>query len=116
MTTIEQPALDGTVPAAPVTAARRRVDDYETWVAEVWPTFEEVAASGRPFTSWEIADEYQLPEPPNSKSHWGNLVSRLRDANLIAQYGWANSLRPGDNDSGVKVWRGTRSARTRRAA
>lgn len=110
MTTV-QPALDGSIPPPKTTAARRRVEDYETWVQEVWPTFVQAAESGRPFTSWEIADENQLPEPPNSKSHWGNLISRLRDEGLIAQYGWANSLRPGDNDSGVKVWRGTRAAR-----
>lgn len=117
MTTV-QPALDGSIPAPKVPAARRRVEDYETWVDEVWPTFVKAAATGQPFTSWDIADAHKLPEPPNSASHWGNLISRLRNEGLITHYGWTNSHRPGDNDSGVKVWKGTRAARIeqRRAA
>ncbi len=106
-----QPALDGSVPEPAKTRTQRRVDDYETWVELVRPVFLRVAAAGKPFTSWDVADEHDLPEPPNSRSHWGNFISLLREDGLITHYGWTNSHRPGDNKSGVKVWCGTRLAR-----
>ncbi|MGW6741716.1 hypothetical protein ACWGDX_13475 [Streptomyces sp. NPDC055025] len=114
MTTSEQPALDGTIPAA--APVRRRVDNYETWIDEVRPTFETVARSGRRFTSYEIADEYDLPEPPNPKSHWGTFVHRLAGDGLIEHVGFEETARPTGEHSAVKVWRGTRATRQGRAA
>lgn len=102
-----QPALDGSVPPP----ARPRASDYETWIETVRPVFEKVAATSRRWTSYEVADEHNLPDPPKPQSQWGRLVGMLRDEGLIEAVGWANSDRPGDNGSGVKVWRGTRAAR-----
>ncbi|MEU2236124.1 hypothetical protein [Streptomyces vietnamensis] len=111
MNAIVQPALDGSVPSAKKTATRQRAEDYALWVEIVRPVFENVARTGRRFTSWEIADEHKLPDPPFPQSQWGRLVGLLRDEGLIEAVGWANSDRPGDHGSAVKVWRGTAAAR-----
>lgn len=116
MTAPVQPALDGTIPPAHVPAARRRAEDYETWIAVVRPVFATVAATGRTFTCYEIADQYRLPEPPDGAHHWGRLMSLLREDGVIARHGWACSSRPTTNQSGVRRWRGTRAAQQGRAA
>lgn len=109
--------LPGMPEPPPKTApVRLRSDDYQTWIDTVRPKFEEVARTNRRWTSYEIAEEYDLPDPPNPKAHWGRLIGILRDAGLIEHCDWANSKRPGDNESGVKVWRGTSTAMQGRAA
>lgn len=115
MTTIVQPALDGTVPAPRVPAARRRAADYESWIAEVRPVFEEAAATGRTFTTFQIVDEHDLPEPPDPAHHWGRLMTLLKDDGFLQKAGWACSGRPTAHHSGVRTWRGTRAARQGRA-
>lgn len=110
MTTV-QPALDGSIPPPTKTQTRQRAEDYDTWIAQIRPTFEQVARAGRRFTSYEIADEYNLPDPPLPQAHWGRAVGLFRDEGLIEAVGWANSDRPGDHGSAVKVWRGTAAAR-----
>jgi hypothetical protein len=114
--TLVQPALDGTVPEPKIPAARRRVEDYEEWVAEVWPAFVAAAATGRTFTCFEIADAGRLPEPPDSAHHWGRLMTLLKDEGYIRTAGWACSDRPTSNHSGVRTWKGTRAAINGRAA
>lgn len=109
-----QPALDGTVPEPP--AARPRSEDYETWIAAVRPAFEAAAASGRTFTTYEIADKRRLPEPPDPAHQWGRLMTLLREDGFIQPAGWACSPRPTTHASGVRTWRGTRAARQPRAA
>lgn len=109
--TAVQPALDGSIPPAPVSRARRRVEDYETWVDEVRPKLLTAIATGRVFTFYELADELDLPDPPDPAHQWGRLARQFRDEDLIHHYGWDNSARPTSHHSGVKVWRGTRTAR-----
>ncbi|MEU7032681.1 hypothetical protein ABZ958_03220 [Streptomyces sp. NPDC046237] len=108
MTTI-QPALDGTIPEQP--KARPRAEDYETWLAAVWPKYLEAAADGRTFTCFEIADANKLPEPPDSAHHWGRLMTLLKDEGYIRTAGWACSNRPTVHHSGVRTWKGTAAAR-----
>lgn len=116
MTAGVQPALDGTVPVAPrVLAAIRRAANYQTWLDEIRPVFEQVARSGRRFTSWEIAEEHDLPEPPNPRSHWGRAVHQFASEDLIECVGYEETARPEGGHSAVKVWRGTRAARRRAA-
>lgn len=115
MTTI-QPALDGTVPPPKIPAARPRAEDYETWIAEVWPAFVTAAESGRTFTCFEIADTHRLPEPPDPSHHWGRLMTLLKDEGYIRTAGWTCSPRPTAHHSGVRTWKGTRAAQQGRAA
>lgn len=71
----QQPTLDGTLPAV--------ADDYHSWVDQVRPAFVEAARTGRLFTSYEICKDNNLPEPPNSRADWGNLVLQLVRDGLI---------------------------------
>lgn len=109
-----QPALDGTIPNPP--AARQRADDYDTWLNTVWPAFTEAAASGRTFTTYEIAEQHKLPDPPNPQAHWGRLMTLLKEAGYVRKVSWANSSRPTTHHSGVRTWKGTASARRGAAA
>jgi len=111
MTATVQPALDGSVPEPRQTKTQRQAEDYETWLAEVWPKFIAAAASGRTFTCYEIADEHQLPQPPNPQAHWGRLMTLLQDEGYVRKAGWACSARPTVHHSGVRTWRGTAAAR-----
>lgn len=99
------------MPEPPAPVGRPRTEDYETWCDHVRPVFERVAATRRRWTSYEIADEYELPDPPNPKSHWGSFVHTLATEGLIEHVGYDETTRPGGEHSAVKVWRGTPAAR-----
>jgi hypothetical protein len=99
-----QPALDGSVPPA--------VDDFETWAAKVRPAFERAAATGREFASWHVKVDNELPEPPNPKAMWGQLMHRFREEGLVEPASFTTTR----DGSGVRTWRGTRTARQGRAA
>ncbi|MGW5616222.1 hypothetical protein [Streptomyces sp. NPDC003877] len=103
-----QPTLDGTQPAA--------ASDYHTWAATVRPKFVDAARTGRRFTTYEIAHEHQLPEPPNPRADWGNLVLSLVRDGVIEHVTFDRSRRPTGERSAVGVWRGTRAAQAGRAA
>jgi hypothetical protein len=103
-----QPALDGTLPAP--------ADDYHTWCDEVRPAFVTAARTGRLFTSYEVAKEHDLPEPPNPKADWGNLVLSLVRDGLIEHVTFDRSSRATSERSAVGVWRGTRAAQAGRIA
>lgn len=106
-----QPALDGTAPP-PVTAlAVQRAEDYETWLAAVRPAYETAAATGKPFTTYSIADAARLPEPPDPAHTWGRFMRLLADEGWIRTHGWTTSDRPTTHHSGVRVWIGTPAAR-----
>ncbi|MGW2594828.1 hypothetical protein ACWCXC_31810 [Streptomyces sp. NPDC001515] len=116
MTAPIQPALDGSIPVAPATTSRCQSEDYEAWLAEVWPKFIAVAAAGRTFTCYSVADAHKLPDPPNPQAHWGRLMTLLRDEGYIRTAGWACSDRPTTHHSGVRTWKGTAAARREVAA
>jgi len=111
MTATVQPALDGSIPEPTKTKARRQAEDYETWLAEVWPKFIAAAATGRTFTCFEVVDTHRLPDPPNPQAHWGRLMTLLKDEGYVRTAGWACSNRPTVHHSGVRTWRGTAAAR-----
>jgi hypothetical protein len=103
-----QPTLDGTLPT-PAT-------DYPTWVDTVRPAFVAAARSGRRFTTYEIAHEHELPEPPNPRADWGNFAQSLVRDGLTEHCGFDRSSRPTAEHSAVSVWRGTPAARAGRIA
>ncbi|CAL9348818.1 hypothetical protein SUDANB1_00419 [Streptomyces sp. enrichment culture] len=103
-----QPTLDGTQPVAAA--------DYHTWVEQVRPAFVTAARTGQLFTSYEVARANDLPEPPNAKSDWGNLVLSLVRDGVIEHVTFDRSRRPTGERSAVGVWRGTRAAQAGRAA
>jgi hypothetical protein len=111
MTATVQPALDGSVPAPAKTRTQRQAEDYETWLAEVWPVFIAAAATGRVFTTYEVADRHNLPNPPKPQAHWGRLMTLLKDEGYVRKVSWACSGRPTAHHSGVRTWRGTAAAR-----
>jgi hypothetical protein len=111
MTTTATP-LPG-MPELPTPPAVQRAADYETWLAAVRPAFEKAAAAGLPFTTYDIAHDNDLPEPPDSAHHWGRLMTLLREEGWIRHAGWACST---THHSGVRTWRGTAAARQGRAA
>ncbi|MEZ3180337.1 hypothetical protein KYY02_17080 [Streptomyces pimonensis] len=100
-----QPTFDGIHLEAPAPAkSRRRVDDYEAWISEVWPVFVAAADTGRPFTIDAVARDNDLPDPPRPKSQWGNLPGRLLDAGIIRHHDYGQSARC--RRSLVHVWIG----------
>ena len=105
MTAIQQP-LDG-MPEPPHPDA-----DYETWVEQVRPAFEQAARTGREFASWHIKVDAKLPDPPNPRSMWGQLMHRLSEEGLLEAVSFTTTR----DGSGVRTWRGTRAARTEKAA
>lgn len=113
--TAVQPTLDGTVPLPRIPAAVQRAEDYETWLEAVRPAYEAAAASGRPFTTYSVADANRLPEPPMPQAHWGRLMTLLKEEGWIRTRGWTTSDRPTTHHSGVRTWIGTRAARQGRA-
>ncbi|MFJ2630908.1 hypothetical protein ACIO6U_02950 [Streptomyces sp. NPDC087422] len=114
MTTAPTP-LPG-MPEPPTPSAVQRAADYETWLGAVRPAFEAAAATGRPFTTYEIAHAANLPEPPDAAHQWGRLMNLLAAEGWIRTAGWAASDRPTTRHSGVRTWRGTRAARKQAVA
>ncbi|MFH8336913.1 hypothetical protein [Streptomyces sp. AM6-12] len=104
-----QPTLDGAIPAVSTL-------DYHAWCDLVRPAFVVAAASGRRFTTYEVAADNDLPEPPNRKSDWGNFAQSLVRDGVIEHCGFDRTLRPTGEHSAVSVWRGTRAAQAGRAA
>lgn len=103
-----QPTLDGTLPA--------QAADYHTWCDTVRPAFVAVARTGREFTTYEIAKDAELPEPPNPRADWGNFVQTLVKDQLIEHVAFDRSRRPTGERSAVGVWRGTRAAQAGKVA
>ena len=109
MTAPVQPALDGSVPAAGELCYAERVD-------RIRPTFVAAARSGRRFTTYEVAADNDLPEPPCPRADWGNAAQRFARGGLIEHCGVDRSSRPTGEKSAVAVWRGTRAAQAGRVA
>ena len=106
--TAVQPALDGTMPAPAA--------DYHTWVDMVRPAFVAAAKTGQRFTTYEVAKDHELPEPPNPRADWGNFTQSLVRDGLLEHCGFDRSVRPTGEHSAVSVWRGTRAAQAGRVA
>jgi hypothetical protein len=109
MTTV-QPTLDGTIPT-PDTGLT-----YAEWVDRIRPAIVAMAKTGRRFTVYEAAKEFDLPEPPNPRADWGNATQRFAHEHLIEHCGFDRSSRPTGEKSAVAVWRGTRAAQAGRVA
>jgi hypothetical protein len=109
MTAPVQPALDGTLPPAGQLS-------YAEWAELIRPYFVAAAQSGREFTSYAIAEENELPEPPKPASDWGNFVQQLARERLIEDAGTDRSARRTSERSRVGVWRGTAAAQAGRVA
>ncbi|WP_199572682.1 hypothetical protein [Streptomyces murinus] len=103
-----QPTLDGAIPAPAL--------DYPTWCDLVRPAFVAAARSGRRFTTYEVAADNDLPEPPCARSDWGNFTQALVRDRVIEHCGFDRSSRPTGEKSAVAVWRGTRAAQAGKAA
>lgn len=83
-----QPALDGTVPTSDTGLT------YAEWCDRIRPAFVAAAKSGRRFTTWEIAKDYDLPEPARPRADWGNATQAFEREGLIEHCGFDRSSRP----------------------
>jgi hypothetical protein len=86
--------------------------DYETWALEVRPIYVAVAETGRRFVCWEIAREFDLPDPPNPQRDWARFMSELHREDIVQDDGFGFAR----DHSAVLAWRGTRAAMQGRAA
>ena len=103
--TAQQGVLDGMPEPEP--------DDYMTWVETVRPTFVQVAQSRRRhWLVWEIKREYKLPDPPDPAHDWGRFTTGLQADGVVQHDGFGLTR----DKSCVHAWRGTRAARSGRAA
>jgi len=109
MTATVQPALDGSVPKS---RSQQRIEDYETWVEIVRPTYLEVARTGQPFLFWKIAEQYELPDPPDRDHDWGRFAASLHKDGITRTNGFGLTR----DKSSVRRWRGTVAAMQGRAA
>lgn len=80
--------------------------DRDAWEALAETAILAHAATGAAFTTYDVARDHQLPDPPNHH-HWGQLMHRLHDQGLIVPVDWTTSRRPTSNSSGVRVWLGS---------
>jgi hypothetical protein len=103
MTATVQPALDGSVPKS---RAQERIEDYETWVDRVRPTFVDVARTGAPFLCWKVAREHELPDPPDRDHDWGRFMASLHKDGVVRCDGFGHTR----DKSAVRRWRGTVAA------
>lgn len=110
-----QPHLDGTIPTPKIPAARRKAEDFESWLDEAWPYYIAAAASGETYTIYEIAERHRISQPPDSHM-WGRLTTLLREAGYHRPVGWTTSPRPTSHASGLRTWKGTAAARQAAAA
>lgn len=109
MTVNVQPTLDGSVPKS---RTQQRIDDYDTWVELVRPTFVEVAQAGTTFLFWKIAEQYDLPDPPDRDHDWGRFAASLHKDGVTRTAGFGLTR----DKSGVRRWQGTRAAIEGRAS
>jgi hypothetical protein len=101
-----QPTLDGTLPPPA----------YADWFDQIRPAFVAAARTGQEFTTYSVARDAELPEPPNPRADWGNATQAFIHDGLIEHAGWARSSRPTGERSAVSVWRGSRAAQAGRIA
>lgn len=107
------------MPEPPTPPAVQRAEDYEDWVKAVWPAFVAAADCGQPFTTSEIQQRNNLPDPPNPQAQWGSLPGRLKAAGLIEEWlgrGSAKSSRRTAHKSRVATWIGVPVERRTEAA
>lgn len=107
------------MPEPPAPAAVQRAADYEDWVKAVWPAFVQAADSGQPFTTSEIQQRNDLPDPPNPQAQWGSLPGRLKAAGLIEEWhgrGNPKNSRRTAHQSRVAMWIGIPAHRRAEAA
>ena len=95
----------------PLTTAAERAEWLRLLVAAV------ARRAKRPghFTTFEVATEAQLPEPPHP-SLWGIGTGIAHREGLIVSVAAGPSLRPRTNRSLVRVWLGARFAERGEAA
>lgn len=87
--------------------------DSADWRTQALDAIAQLAATGREFTVYEVA-ELGVPEPPNPQTDWGLLTRDARHLGLIdpvknedGSPKAVESKRPATKGSLVKVWRGS---------
>lgn len=73
------------------------------WEQDAREALERVAASGRPFTAYDLTEaDLRAPQHPNQ---WGALFRQAATDGVIRRVGFVESRRPGRKHGLCRVWR-----------
>lgn len=73
------------------------------WAADCDRAIRTLAATGQPFTAYDLHAMVREPSNPN---HWGPRLPVAAKRGLIRKVGYRKSDRPGTRGSAVAVWQG----------
>ncbi len=96
-----------------VTTAAERRDRF--WWDGAMRAVETMAATGRQFSAYDVAEAFGLPDPDHP-NRWGALLSCAARAEVVECVGAAPSRRPSVEGSLARVWRGTAAFRASRGS
>ncbi|SDP46236.1 hypothetical protein SAMN05660199_03952 [Klenkia soli] len=88
-----------------VAQAEANRDDW--WWSPAMAAVRHLAASGLPFTAWDLTDKLGVPDPDHP-ARWGGLFYAARTAGIIERAGITESSRPSRSGGLCRVWRGVR--------
>jgi len=83
--------------------AERNADGW--WIDTAMQAVRAMAATGREFQCFDLAETYGVPESDHP-NRWGALLTRAARENLIVPVGAAPSRRPTAARSLTRTWRG----------
>ena len=95
-------------PAPGAERALANADDW--WRSSAERAVRVLAATGRPFTAFDLVDHCGVTEP-DSSARWGGLFRRAAQQGVIEPTGAEASRRPTRAGSLCRVWRGTATFR-----
>lgn len=76
----------------------------QAWDARAITAVQQLAATGKDFTFYDVARI--AGEPLNPRSDWGVFSQKVEHMRLAKPVGYQQSERPGTKGSAVRVWRG----------
>jgi hypothetical protein len=83
--------------------AEHNADDW--WLSTAMQAVRAMAATGREFQAFDLAEIYGTPEPDHA-NRWGALLTRAAREGVIVSVGAAPSRRPSTARSLTRTWRG----------
>lgn len=99
-------------PSLPADFPEPEPSDYDTWAAGARPAYVAAAKTGQSFVCWQVARDAKIPAPPCPERDWARLMGELHHDGIIRYDGFGFAR----DKSCVRRWKGTRAARTGRAA
>lgn len=81
------------------------------WWSRARRGVEWLAASGEPFTAYDLVVQCGIEEPDSPKSQWGAFFAAMKKAGLVEPAGFTNSKRPQTAGSAVRTWQGVQKTK-----